>query len=61
MSEHRIPGQNADAAVEDSELTPRETEQPEAGEHLHTSDHSIAEEDIEADRRHQASDPRTTS
>ena len=43
--------------VDDSELTPRQTEDPDGGEHLHSSDHSIAEEDIEADRRHQQETP----
>ncbi|MBB1516379.1 hypothetical protein H5398_10420 [Tessaracoccus sp. MC1679] len=43
--------------VDDSELTRRQTDGPDGGEHLHSSDHSIAEEDIEADRRHQQSTP----
>lgn len=46
--------------VDDTELTPRDTEGPDEGEHLHASDHSIAEEDIEADRRHQETTPTQT-
>ena len=46
-----------DPVVDDSELTPSRTEGPDSGEHLHASDHSIAEEDIEASRRHQQATP----
>ena len=46
-----------DAVIDDSDLTPRSTEGPDEGEHLHASDHSIAEEDIESDRRHQEATP----
>ena len=49
-----------DDAVDDTELTPRDTEGPDEGEHLHASDHSIAEGDIEADRRHQETTPTQT-
>lgn len=41
----------------DSDLTPSRTERPDGGEHLHSSDHSIAEEDIETSRRHQQETP----
>lgn len=59
MPEDEKLGQNPDVADSDSSLNPRETEGPREGEHLHSSDHAIAEEDIEADRLHQQSTPST--
>ncbi|MHA6511847.1 hypothetical protein [Tessaracoccus sp. Z1128] len=58
MSEHSTPGPTDEAVIDDTELTQRPTEGPDEGEHLHASDHSIAEEDIEADISHQEADPR---
>ncbi|MHA6525074.1 hypothetical protein [Tessaracoccus sp. G1721] len=46
-----------EAAVDDAELRPTGTEGPDEGEHLHSSDHAVPEEDIEADRRHQETTP----